>query len=213
MRGRWRVRMDGCLVRSVLLLRTQKPTHALLIPRGQVLRVLQAREEFFDVVISPGVEQHRVVYVIRRLLPRVEDHLLPCVIWVQCRDHALDRIVKEHGTHSDLDVELEVMRVGEERLVLADRFALVIKDRPTAADPTRIHNRTIFNHCPGLGLNLLLDFAAKAIRVGKTDLNLALLPWLQFTDMSLARNGGSEGRLAQPFEAIKIINKTSCSFA
>ena len=51
--------------------------------------------------------------------------------------HAPDRIVEEHRAHADGTGELEALGSAEERLVLADRLALVVEDRPAAADPAR----------------------------------------------------------------------------
>ena len=87
-----------------------------------------------------------------------------------------------------------MVRVVEERLVLPDRFAFVVEDRPATADPawrsltsslaTAVISdvmRTWF------GLDLLLDLAAEAVGVGEADLDLGLLTRLQIADMGLAR--------------------------
>ena len=79
--------------------------------------------------------------------------------------------------------------VGEERLVLADRLALVVEDRPAAADPARADSlshtgghpatmifRRIALGTARLGLNLLLDLAAEAVGVGEAVLDLRSLP-------------------------------------
>ena len=113
------------------------------MPGGQVVCVGQPREESLDVRIrlricgAVGI-QDGVVDVVGRLLPRVEDDLLLGVVRVQRGDDALDRVVEQHRADADLHAELEAMRVAEERLVLADRLALVVEDRPAAADPARV---------------------------------------------------------------------------
>ncbi len=67
------------------------------------------------------------------------------------------------------------LALAEEGLVLADRLALVVVDRPAAPYPARADNRTAFHQWPGLGLDLLLNLAAKAVGVGKTELELETL--------------------------------------
>ena len=64
-------------------------------------------------------------------------HLLPGVVGVQGGDDALDGVVEQHRADADADVELEAVGGGEERLVLADRLALVVEDGPAAAHPAR----------------------------------------------------------------------------
>ena len=84
---------------------------------------------------SAGSSEDRVVDVPVLLPPRVEHHLLPGVVGVQRGDHPRDRVVEQHRAHADPDVELEAVGVGEERLVLPDRLALVVEDGP--AVPTQ----------------------------------------------------------------------------
>ena len=61
-------------------------------------------------------------------------------------------------------------QLTEEGLILTDRLAFVVKDRPAAADPTwRADDTADFLW---LGLTLFQDLAAEAIRIGKAELNL-----------------------------------------
>ena len=92
-------------------------------------------------VLGGVVDQHRVVDVPGLLPPRVEHDLLPGMVGMQRRDHALQRVVEQDRADADTHVELELVRRGEERLVLAHRLALVVEDRPTAADPARDRRR------------------------------------------------------------------------
>ena len=94
--------------------------------------------------------------------------------------HALDRIVEQNRADADLDIELEVVRISEERLVLKDRFPLVIKHSPTAPNPTRTdlvrcHFRLAIRidddltvgvargNGSRLGLNFVLDLATEPV--------------------------------------------------
>ena len=130
--------------------------------------------------------QHGVVDIPGLLPPRIEDDLLPGVIRVQRGDDALDGVVEQDRADADAHVELEAVGVGEERLVLPDRLAFVVEDRPAAADPARAdivrrHLRLAIRahddlavgialgHRPRLGLDLLLDLAAEAVGVGEAD--------------------------------------------
>ena len=56
---------------------------------------------------------------------------------MQRGNHAFDRVVKQHRADAEPDIELEVVGVGEERLVLADGLALVVENGPAAAYPAR----------------------------------------------------------------------------
>ena len=104
------------------------------------------------------------------------------------------------------------MGVGEERLVLADRLALVVEHGPAAAHPARAdlvrrHHRlavradddlavgVALRHRPRLGLNLLLNLPPETVGVGKTVLDFGLLAGLQVGGVSLARQGVDDGRL------------------
>ena len=122
------------------------------------------------VAVCGSVDQHGVVDVPGRLPPRVEDDLLLGVVGVQRGDDALDRVVEQDGLTPTLHAELEAVACrAEERLVLADRLALVVEDRPAAADPARADDRPAFDQRPRLGLDLLLDLAPEAVGVGEAD--------------------------------------------
>ena len=125
---------------------------------------------------------------------------------MQRGDDSLGRVVEQHRADADHDAELEAMGVAEEGLVLADRLALVVEDGPAAADPAGTRRRATFDERPGLGLDLLLDFAAETIGITEAELQLALLARLQIADMGFARDGGSERRLAQTHVASQVID-------
>src|SRR5207245_9770594 len=87
---------------------------------------IRVEKEPLCIVVSAWGESNGVVYVKGCLLPGIEDDFLVCVIRVQGGDDAFDRVVEEQRADADLDVKLEALGVGEERLVLADRLALEI---------------------------------------------------------------------------------------
>ena len=87
-----------------------------------------------------------VIDVVGGLLPWVEHYLLERVVRVQGGDDALGRVVEQHRADANHDAKLEVMRGAEERLVLADRLALVVEDGPAAANPAWIHHKPAFDH-------------------------------------------------------------------
>src|SRR5262245_14907531 len=101
------------------------------------------------------------------MTPAVEDNLFPGVIRIDGCNYALDRVVAEDGAYATPHIELETVRIGEERLELPNRLAFVVEDRPAAADPAWSDLRTTFNERSGFGLDLLLDLAAKAIGVSE----------------------------------------------
>ena len=115
---------------------------------------------------------------------------------MDCGDHVLDRVVAEDGADTDLVGELELVRRAEEGLVLADRLALVVENGPAAADPARIsHWRIgiIQVEWPGLGLDLLLDLAAKAIGIAEADLDLQPIREDRVAGVSLPGQRGAQG--------------------
>ena len=83
----------------------------------------------------------------------------------------------------------------EERLVLADRLALVVEDRPAAADPARLDDWPAVDQRPRLGLDLLLDLAAEAVGVGEAVLDLGLLAGAEIGVVRLARERVDDGGL------------------
>ena len=73
-------------------------------------------------------------------------------VWLglQRGDDALDRVVKQDRADADAHVELEAVGGAEERLVLADRFALVVEHRPAAAHPARSYVQArLYDQGPG----------------------------------------------------------------
>src|SRR5262245_30830382 len=175
--------MDRGLGRGGLLLGAERPGLPLRIPGGQKFGVVQTTEEISDFRIGPRVSDKRGVINVPGLLsPWIEDDFIPCVIWMKGADNATCGIVKEDRTHSDADLELKPMRVGEEWFKLANWLAFVIEHRPAASDPAWRHillcefRFSIDNNdasgsrvSPGrrsrLGLDFLLDFTTEAIRV------------------------------------------------
>ena len=146
-----------------------------------------AGDEVPDVGVAARVGQHRVVAVPRGLRPRADHHLLVALVRVQRGDHAADRVVEQHGADTGFDAKLERRAVGEKRLVLSDRPALVVEDGPATGDPTWVAWRA--------GLHLLLDLAAQAVETGQAVLDAAVLAFFQVADMHLARQGVQEHRL------------------
>ena len=136
-----------------------------------------------------------VVDVVGGLLPGVEHHLLVGVVRVQRGDDALGRVVEQHRADADRDAELEAVGGAEERLVLADRLALVVEDGPAAADPARVDHGAAFDQRPGLGLDLLLDLAAEAVGVGEAELDLQALRRQRGADVGFAGERRGAGGL------------------
>ena len=113
------------------------------VPGRQVVGLGQPAEEIADVrVILRIRDQDGVVDIPGLLPPGIEDDLLVGVVGMERGDHALDRVVAEDGADADRRWPNSNWCVAaEERLVLADRLALVVEDRPAAADPARIDDR------------------------------------------------------------------------
>ena len=124
-------------------------------------------------------------------------------------DDARGRIIEQRGTYPALDREFELVRGGEEGFVLPDWLALVVEDRPAAADPARVDVGATRVHRSGLGGNFGLDCAAVAIRVREADLQLALLFRRQVRDMGFARQGGRESRFAGLPVPINVVNDSA----
>src|SRR5258708_349806 len=87
------------------------------------------------------------------------------------------------------------MRAAEKRLVLTNRLAFVVEDRPAAAHPARLTGTSAVGQARRLGLDLLLDLAPKAVGVGEAMLNLGLLARFEIGGMCLARHGVDDGGL------------------
>jgi hypothetical protein len=120
------------------------------------------------------------------------------VVRVQRGDDTLGRVVEQYGADADHDAELVGVRGAEEGLVLADQLAFVVEDSPAAADPAWIDDgrlRVVDIERSRFGLDLFLDFAAKAIRVAEAEPDLQALRRQRRADMGFAGEGGSAGWL------------------
>src|SRR5664279_6109940 len=128
------------------------------VPRRQVVGRVEAGEETADVeLVFRILDQDGVVDVPGGLLPRVEHHLLPGVIGPQRGHGTLERVVAHGGADPHALIEAECVGVVEEWLELLDRLALVVEDRPSAADPARADHRPTVDHGAGFGRDFLLD--------------------------------------------------------
>ena len=181
MGSRGRVGMGCGAGGSVALVLPECTADALLMPGLPVVRL--ALEVGGDIAADVGIAARVAGLLIARrtgvvdipggLLPGIENHFLVSVVRVQRGDNALGRVVEQDRADAGLHAIFEVMRGAEERLVLTDRLALVIEDGPAAADPAWIDQGAAFHHGSGLGLNLLLNLAAEAVRVGEAELDFA----------------------------------------
>ena len=235
-----RVRVDRCLFRGSLFMWPQLTVLPRLMPGGEVLRIRQAGKESLDVIVCLGVTRDGVVDVIRRLLPRIEDDFFPGVIRVQRGDDPLDRIVEQDGADAGVrHLALFFVEMGraEEGLVLPDRLAFVVEHRAPAADPAlrRIglhgfavgvaHQRAGLHIAAGerhvgaalrcvatFGLDLLLDLAAEAVRVGEADLDFRLCA-AGVGEVRLPRQRGGERRLAATLVAVEVVDNPCRRFA
>src|SRR5262245_22233954 len=117
------------------------------------------------------------------------------MIGVEFRDYSPDRIVKQHGAYARCSGEFESVRRAEERFVLANGFPFVIEDGPAAPDPTWIDVRSVRRQRPRLGLNLLLDLAPEAVRIGEAMLYSRLFVGAEVGVVGFARQGIDRRRL------------------
>ncbi len=143
-----------------------------------------------DVLIGARVVQHRVVTVPARELPGVEHHLLVGVIRMEGGDHTAERVVEHHRADAGPHTELEARGGAEERLVPADRVALVVEHGPAGAHPARIRAGATIDQRTRLGLDLLLDRPAESVTVGEGRLDPAVGTGGQLGDMRLAGQRG-----------------------
>src|SRR6266850_6035160 len=168
--------MNRSFARGCLFVGTERSPHSPCAPRWQIFRVRQAIKEIPHVGIIAWINhKHRVVWVPGFLAPRIEDNFFPRVIGMQCSDQASNWVVEENRAGPDANIKLEARSVGEKRLVLTDRLALVIEYGPAAANPARayiIHGEDWLAvgadqhlpvhiaawHGPTLSLDLLLNF-------------------------------------------------------
>src|SRR6185437_726399 len=177
------------------------------VPGGQVRRRLQTGEESTNVpVIVRLVDADGVVDVPGRLLPRVERHLLPGVVWLQDRHHPLEGVVAQGRADADPAVEPEAGRVVEERLEPLHRFAIVGEDRPATTDPAGAHHRTAVDDWSGLGADLLLDLTTEPVGVAETQRHLGRAARRLPACVGLpAEHGGTHG-LALALVAVEVVD-------
>ena len=145
------------------------------VPRRQEVGRWEQRRERAEVGIQAGIDQHRVVDVPRLLPPRVEHHLVPGVVGVQRGHGPLRGVVAHDRADPGGAVRFEAVGGAEERLVLADRPALVVEHGPAAADPAGGDDRSAFVHRSGLDARLGLHDAAEAVGVGQRVLDPSAL--------------------------------------
>ena len=132
---------------------------------------------------------------------------------MQGGNNAFNRVIEQDGADTDLHAELETVCRAEKRFVLADRFALVIKDHPAASDPAWIGDRASFDQRPRLGLDLLLDLATEAVGVTEAVLDLGLLAGLQVRVVGFPRqrvydSGFRVGLVFCPLVGEQVINQS-----
>ena len=101
------------------------------------------------------------------------------------------------------------MGVVKERLVLPDRLALVVEDRPAAADPARADPRPTVDERTGLGLDLLLDLAAEAVGIAQADLDLESAGRERIAGVGFARERGCEDGLLRCAIPIQVVHDAS----
>ncbi len=183
------------------------------VPCRQVFGLRQTGEELRDIGICRRIERCGVVDVVRRLPPGIEDDFLPGVVGVQDGDHALRRIVEQYRADADGCAEPEIVGVVEKRLVPADGVALVVEDRPAAADPSGICRRPSAGEGTRFRLDLFLDLPAEAVGVGDGDLDPGPLIRLQVTDMGLSRDDGGERRRTHPTETVEVVQNAGGGLA
>src|SRR5688572_12181074 len=94
------------------------------------------------------------------------------------------------------------MRGAEKWFVLANRFAFVVEDGPTAGHPTWVGNGPACDQRPWFGLNFLLNFASEPVGIGEAMLGLALAAMGK--SVRLARQGVDDGwlRIGQVFGSV-----------
>ena len=131
-------------------------------------------------------------------MPGIEDDFLIRVVGIDGCDHPPRRVITDDRADSDLDPELELVparrKLTEEGLILADRLALIVKDRPAGTHPTRVYHRPAIDHWSRFRLGLPLYLTAKAVRVTEADLRCALLARVQGADVPFPRDSDGERR-------------------
>ena len=128
-------------------------------------------------VVVVGRRRHGVVDVPGGLLPRIEHHLFVGVVGVQRGDDALDRVVEQDRADADLHAELEAVRICAWLLKNGSywRTGLPLLLKMVQPLPTQRGGPATPFTSLRLGLDLLLDLAAKAVGVGKAVLDLQAL--------------------------------------
>lgn len=79
-----------------------------------------------------------IIYVVSYLPPGIEYYLFVGVVGMQGSNHSPDRIVKQNGAYTLGSGKLKTVGRTEKRLVLPDRFALIVKNSPARTDPARV---------------------------------------------------------------------------
>ena len=199
--------VDGGLRRRGLLGGPKGSPLTLRIPRRQVVGRHEALEVLAHIRISHGIgDQHGVVDIPGGLLPGVKYHLVPSMIGVQRGDHPFNGVIEERGTDPDLLAETERVRVIEERLVLFDGLAFIVKDSPPAADPAWADCCPTLDYRARFSLDLLLNFATKAIGIAHAHLDLESAGWQGIARMRFTAEGGGEDGLLRPEIAFQVIH-------
>src|SRR5690606_10738510 len=105
----------------------------------------------------------------------IKNEFLPGVMRVEGCNDATDRIVEECRADTNSDAKLKCVIVAEKGFVLLNRLALIVENGPPARRPARADDIATFFNRSRLGLHLGLDGAAKAVRIGQTDLDCSFL--------------------------------------
>jgi len=163
-RHRGCVGMDGGFGRGGLLHSSQRTGGTSRKPCWQIIVIRQAPEETADIWVSFWISLcDRVVNVPGFLAPGIKDDPLVRVVRMQRADHPLNRVIEDDGADANLIGKLKVLIAREERFVLADGLALVVEDRPAAADPARSDVWPSRHERSWLSLCFLLDLAAESV--------------------------------------------------
>ena len=175
MRDGGRVGVFGGLFCRDLFRGSRGAIDPLLIPGRQIVRVGKAAEEFASIRVCLRIERHRVIDVVCRLLPGIEDDLFVSVIRMKRGDDALDGIIEQRAADAPF-LDPEPRCCAEEGLVLPDRLAFVVVDFLSRADPAGICDRgTGIVEVERAGLCLDLSFALRG--QNRRNRRNATAPW------------------------------------
>ena len=135
------IRMRGRFRGGRLLERSEATPGPLGIPGGRVVPCREPLEEVAYVGISGRIcLEDRVVDVPGLQVPGIEDDFLVRVVGIDGCDYPSRRVVAKDRADPDLHAELELVpgsrELAEERLILPNRLALVVEDRPAGSRPT-----------------------------------------------------------------------------